>query len=221
MGETIRITASDGHELDAYRADPEAPARAGLVVIQEIFGVNDHIRDVADGFAADGFAVIAPALFDRAEPGVQLGYVGPDRDRGLAIHADVGWDGPVLDIAAAVAALAPAGRVGVVGYCWGGSLAWLAACRLDVDCSVGYYGGQIKDHLGEKPRCPVMLQFGDTDESILLEDVDAIRAAHGDVPVHVYPGGHGFNCDRRPSHHPESAVKARERTLAFFAEHLG
>ena len=221
MGETIRITASDGHELDAYRADPDGPARSGLVVIQEIFGVNGHIREVADGFAADGFSVIAPALFDRAEPGVELGYVGPDRDRGRDISADVGWDGPVLDIAAAAAALKPAGRIGVVGYCWGGSLAWLAACRLDVDCSVGYYGGQIKDYLDEKPRCPVMLQFGDTDESIPLADVDAIRAAHGDMPVHVYPGGHGFNCDRRPSHHPESAAKARERTLAFLAEHLG
>ncbi len=221
MGETIRLTASDGHELDAYLAEPSAPARAGLVVIQEIFGVNVHIRTVADGFAADGYTAIAPALFDRVEPGVELGYEDPDRDRGRAISGEVGWDGPVLDIAAAAQALKPAGRVGVVGYCWGGSLAWLAACRLKVDCSVGYYGGKIKDYLDETPRCPVMLQFGDADKSIPLEDVDTIRAAHGDVPVHVYPGGHGFNCDRRASHNPESAAQARERTITFIAEHLG
>ena len=221
MGETIRLTASDGHELDAYRAEPGTPARAGLVVIQEIFGVNDHIREVADGFAADGFTAVAPALFDRAEPGVELGYEGEDRERGLAILAEVGWDGPVLDIAAAAQALKPVGRVGVVGYCWGGSLAWLAACRLEVDCSVGYYGGQIKDYVDEEPRCPVMLQFGDADKSIPLENVDAIRAAQPGVPVHVYPGGHGFNCDRRSSYNPGSAAEARERTIAFLAEHMG
>ena len=221
MGEMIRLTASDGHTLDAYRADADGPARAGLVIIQEIFGLNVHIRAVADGFAADGYCAIAPALFDRAEPGVELGYEGPDQDRGRATRAEVGWDGPVLDLAAAAQALRLEGQVGVVGYCWGGSLAWLAACRLEVDCCVGYYGGHIKDYLDEKPRCPVMLQFGDEDNSIPLEDVDAIRAAHGEVPVHVYPGGHGFNCDLRSSHNADSAAKARERTLAFLAEHLG
>ena len=221
MGTHIRLTASDGHALDAYRADPPAAPRAGLVVVQEIFGVNSHIRAVTDGFAAEGYAAIAPAFFDRVETGVELGYEEPDLSRGRTLRAGLGWDETILDVMAAAEALRPVGKIGVVGYCWGGSVAWLAGCRLGLDGAVGYYGGQIIDFRDEKPRCPVMLHFGEQDAGIPLADVDAIRAAQPDVPIHLYPAGHGFNCDHRGSYDAESAALALERTLAFFAEHLG
>ena len=221
MGETISLTADDGHVLGAYRAPPAGKARGGLVVIQEIFGVNGHIRSVCDGFAADGFETIAPALFDRAEKGIELDYDEPGMTRGRDIRATLGWDDPVRDIAAAVAALSGAGAIGAVGYCWGGSLAWLSATRLEVACAVGYYGGQIVQFKDETNSCPVMLHFGEKDQSIPAADVAAIRAAHPDIPVYTYPAGHGFNCDRRADYHAESATLARERTLAVLAEHMG
>ena len=221
MGTHIKLTASDGHVFDAYRADPKTPPRAGLVVVQEIFGVNAHIRAVTDGFAAEGYAAIAPAFFDRAETGVELGYEEPDMTRGRTLRAELSWEETILDVAAAAEALAPAGKTGVVGYCWGGSVAWLAAIRLAVDGAVGYYGGQVIDFKDEKPGCPVMLHFGETDAGIPLSDVDAIRAAQPDVPIHLYPAGHGFNCDHRASYHAESVKLALERTLTFLADALG
>ncbi len=222
MGQTITLTAADEHQLEAYRADPEGAPRGGIVVIQEVFGVNDHIRDVCAGFAADGYTAIAPAVFDRIERGIQLAYDDAGITRGRALVEDLGWEGPLADVAAVAAALGPSGKVGVVGYCWGGSVTWLAACRLDVACAVGYYGRHIIQFNDEQPRCPVILHFGETDAMIPMDDVDTIRAAHADVPVHVYgDAGHGFNCDRRGSYHAESAKTARARTLAFFAEHLG
>ncbi len=221
MGEMISRTADDGHALGAYRARPAGARRAGLVVIQEIFGVNGHIQSVCDGFAADGYDAIAPALFDRAERGVELDYDEAGMARGRAIREELSWIGAVRDIAAALSALSGEGKVGVVGYCWGGSLAWLAATRLGPACAVSYYGGQIIQFKDDTARCPVLMHFGDSDKSIPLDDVAAIRAAQPDIPVHVYPGGHGFNCDARASYHAESAKLARERTLAFLAEHLG
>ncbi len=222
MGETVKLTAGDGHELDAYRAEPEDVPRAGLVVIQEIFGVNGHIRAVADSYAAEGFTVLAPALFDRVEPGIELGYEADDIEKGREIRARIPHDDAVLDMAAAVDALKAEGlAVAVVGYCWGGSLAWNAATRLDgVSVSVGYYGGMIPDMADEQPKQPVMLHFGETDASIPLEGVETVRQKHPDVPVHIYPAGHGFSCDARGSYEPESAKLARQRTLAFFAQHL-
>ena len=222
MGKTITLKASDGHELSAYRADPAGTARGGLVVIQEIFGVNSHIRAVADGFAAEGYAAGAPALFDRVERGVELGYEEDGRTRGRGIRADIAWDDALQDVAAAVAALS--GKpVGVVGYCWGGSLAWLAATRIaGIAASVGYYGGQIKDFKDEAPRCPVMLHFGTEDASIPMDAVAAVQAAQPDIPVHIYEGaGHGFNCDQRGSYHAQAATTARARTLAFLKENVG
>ena len=223
MGQTISLTAADGHRLTAYRADPAGAQRGGLVVIQEIFGVNDHIRGVCDAFADDGYRVVAPALFDRAEPGIALAYDADGMTRGRAFKAELGWDGPLADVAAAVAALKNDGPVAVVGYCWGGSVAWLAATRLaGLACVVGYYGGQIVDFKDETPRCPVLLHFGETDAAIPLAAVEAIRAAHPEIPVHLYPGaGHGFNCEPRADYHPESARLARERTMAFLARHIG
>ena len=160
MGAAVRLTADDGHVLNAYRAAPEGEPRAGLVLVQEIFGVNDHIRGVCEDFAAQGYLVLAPALFDRKGPGIELGYSAETVDEGRALKGDLGWDGPMLDIRAGVDALEGAPKVGVVGYCWGGSLAWLAACRLSLDAAVGYYGGQIIEFVGETPDCPTMLHFG-------------------------------------------------------------
>jgi carboxymethylenebutenolidase len=220
--QTLTLTAADGHRLAAYRADPDGAPRGGIVVIQEIFGVNGHIRGVADGYAAAGYVALAPAIYDRFERGVELGYDDDSITRGREIRAEVGWDGPMQDLAAAVAALADVGKVGTVGYCWGGSLAWLTATRLDVAAAVCYYGGQIVPYKDEKPRCPALMHFGDQDASIPLTDVDAIRAAQPGVPIHVYPGaGHGFNCDQRASFHQESSTLALQRTLAFFGEHVG
>jgi carboxymethylenebutenolidase len=222
MGTMVQLKASDGHDLAAYRAEPAGSPRAGLVVIQEIFGVNSHIRSVADGFAADGYVVLAPALFDRVKPGIELSYEPDDIEQGRAIRAQIAHDDAVKDMAAAVEALRGEGlKVGVVGYCWGGSLAWNAATRLDgVAAAVGYYGGMIPDMADEQPKGPILLHFGENDASIPLEGVEKVKAAHPEVQVHIYPAGHGFNCDQRGSYHAESAKLARTRTLEFFAQHL-
>lgn len=224
MGETRTLTAEDGHRFEAYRAAPAGAPRGGLVVVQEIFGVNSHIRQVTDGFAADGYAALAPALFDRVERGFAIGYAQGDIERGRAVRGKVAVDDMVRDVRAAVKALAAEGlKVGVVGYCMGGTVAWLAATRIEgVVAAVGYYGGGIADAAHEKPRCPVLLHFGETDASIPREHYEKVMAAHPSIPVHVYPGaGHGFNCDQRASYHEASARLARERTLAFFRTHLG
>lgn len=225
MGETIKLRAADDHDLDAYHAPASGRARCGLVVVQEIFGANSHIREVADGFAADGYEVLAPALFDRVERGAELGYEEPDRTRGRALKGKVQDHEALMDVQAAISDLR--GRdgiydVAVVGYCWGGLLAWLSATRMfGVSAAVGYYGGGIAKALDKKPRCPVMLHFGETDAMIPMDDVEKIGAAFPDIPIHVYPAGHGFNCDQRGSYDAESAALARERTLKFLAEAIG
>ena len=223
MGKTLTLTASDGHKLSAYRADPAGKPRAGLVVIQEIFGVNSHIREVCDGFAKAGYAAVAPALFDRTKPGVELGYTAPDIEAGRSLRGKISWPDALKDVAAAIAAVKDAGKVGIVGYCWGGSVSWRAATQLSgLSAAVGYYGGQIAEFKDEKAKVPVLLHFGETDASIPLTDVEKIKAAQPGVPVHVYAGaGHGFSCDHRGSFNKASHELALERTLAFFAKHLG
>lgn len=222
MGEWIRLKASDGHGFDAYKASPSGKPRGGLVVIQEIFGVNENIRRYCDGFAAEGYVALAPALFDRDKAKIELGYTAETVTEGREIRARVGWDGPIRDVEASCAALKGAGKLGVTGYCWGGSLAWVAACRFKPACAVGYYGGQIIPFVDEMPTCPVMLHFGALDANIPLKDVDAIRAKHPKVPIHVYEGaGHGFDCELRKDFHPASSKLARERTREFFAKHIG
>ncbi len=221
MGVTLQLTAADGHGLDAYRADPEGIHKGGIVVIQEIFGVNSHIRGLCDKFAAEGYTALAPALFDRVGKGIELGYEEADVAEGREIRGKITWEQAVSDVAAAVDVLKSEGRVAAVGYCWGGSVTWLAACRLDLACAVGYYGGQIADFKDEKPGCPVVLHFGETDASIPMDAVEAVKAAQPDVPVYVYPAGHGFACDQRGSFDAESTNEALPRTLALFAEHLG
>ena len=223
MSEMINLTAEDGFRLSAYKATPSGTPRGGLVVIQEIFGVNSHIKKVADGFAADGYAVIAPAIFDRVERGFESGYAPPDIERGRAVRGKLQTDQVMMDVNAAVKELAKSGqRVGVVGYCFGGFVAWLSATRLSgVAASVGYYGGGIADTAAEQPRNPVMLHFGETDASIPKEHYEKVMKAHPKIPIHIYPAGHGFNCDERGSYHEPSARLARQRTIEFFRQHVG
>lgn len=221
MGETIRLRASDGFSVSAYRGTPAGTAIGGLVVVQEIFGVNGHIRNVVDRFAADGFLAIAPALFDRIAPGIEIGYSPADIEKGMEIRAKTTSEDALRDIEAAREALATAGRVGVIGYCWGGFLAWLSATRLPgFSAAVVYYGGGIGAVAAEAPRCPVLAHFGDKDQHIPLADVDKLKA-HANVEVHVYPADHGFNCDERGSYDKPSADKAQARTLAFLRRELG
>jgi carboxymethylenebutenolidase len=217
-----QLTAADGHRFDAYVAVPAAAPRGALVVVQEIFGVNSHVRSVADGFAADGYLAIAPALFDRVERGVDLGYGDADIQRGFALKTATGNEAPLLDIAAAIARASGAGKVGVVGYCWGGLLSWLAACNLGgLAASIAYYGGGVNSHATLKPRCPVLAHFGDRDSHIPLDTVEAFRAAQPAVTIWLYPAMHGFNCDQRASYDAASAALARERTLTFMRQHVG
>jgi carboxymethylenebutenolidase len=214
---TIELTASDGHRLAAYESRPDQ-ASAAVVIVQEIFGLNSHIRSVVDQYAGLGFHAVAPALFDRVERGIELGYTADDVARGREIRTAIEWDVTMLDVAAAVAHVAPTGRVATVGYCWGGSLAWLSANELPVTAAVGYYGGQITQFLDRAPKCPVLLHFGARDAAIPLDGVAKIAEQYPDVEIHIYDDAdHGFNCDVRASYHPASAALALERTLAFLA----
>ena len=222
MTSSLTITAADGHAFSAYIARPGGTPRGALVVVQEIFGVNSHVRAVADAYAADGYLAIAPALFDRVERGVELGYTEDDIARGRKLKEASGNAKPLLDIAAAMLHVKHAGRVGIVGYCWGGLLSWLAACELDgLAASVPYYGGGIPDHAARQPRCPVMAHFGERDTIIPMPSVEAFRHAQPGITVHVYAAGHGFNCDHRGSFDAASAALARQRSLAFLREHVG
>jgi carboxymethylenebutenolidase len=223
MGQNVTLTAEDGFRLGAYRAEPSGKPRGGIVVIQEIFGVNHHIRNVADSYARDGYVALAPAVFDRVEPNVQMGYEQADIQRGRELRAKIGWDPMVMDVRAAVKALQAEGlKVGVVGYCMGGSLAWLAATRIDgIAAAVPYYGGAVAEFAEERPKCPVLIHWGETDASIPPEHWEKVKKAHPDIPQHVYPAGHGFECDERGSYHAESSRQARQRTNEFFEKYVG
>lgn len=222
MGEQIQITAEDGFQLDAYSAMPEDEPRGAVVVIQEIFGVNPHIREVCDGFAREGYAAIAPAIFDRAERGIELGYEPDDMTRGIEIVSRELDHGTIMmDLQATIDEAQQYGKVGVVGYCFGGTMAWLCGCRArGLACAVGYYGGQISQNSALTPQVPVMLHFGELDAHIPMDDVNKIKEAHPDIPVHVYKADHGFNCDHRASYDETAAREAKARTLEFFVEHL-
>lgn len=222
MGEYTALKAEDGHELSAYVARPSGEPLAGLVVVQEIFGVNAHIRSVADGYAKDGFLAVAPALFDRIERGVELAYDGPDMQRALSFIPKLDAEKALADLAAALefAAIATQRKVGVIGYCYGGTMAWLAAARLHPSAAVGYYGGNIANYVNEAPAAPVMLHFGRQDAHIPASNVKRIHASHPQVEIYWYDAGHGFNCDARGSFDLEAAKQARERSLSFLRKHL-
>jgi carboxymethylenebutenolidase len=220
MGEFTTIMARDGHEFQAYLAAPAGKPRGAIVVLQEIFGVNAHIRAVTDSYAAEGYTGIAPSLFDRIRRGIQLGYGPEDKPQAIGTMQQLKPDETMKDVAAAVAVIKSSGRVGAVGFCWGGRLAYMAACDLPVACAVVYYG-KIVDQLDKKPRRPVMYHFGSLDKSIPVSDTEKIAAAHPESPLYVYEGAdHGFNCDQRPSYNPEAAALARQRTLEFLARYI-
>jgi carboxymethylenebutenolidase len=221
MGDYTTIMARDGHEFQAWLAAPPGRPRAALVVLQEIFGVNSHIRSVADALAAQGYTVIAPSLFDRIRRGIQLGYSAADVQEGAGYRSQLTPETSLKDVAAAVAVVRHSGRVGSIGYCWGGTLSYLAACQLPLACAVVYYG-KVTAHLEQKPRCPVLFHFGADDKSIPLADVEKTRAAVS-APQNLYvyeAAGHGFNCEQRDSYNPPAAALARTRTLEFLARYL-
>jgi carboxymethylenebutenolidase len=221
MGEAVSLTsAADGFAFGAYRAPPPDARRGGLVLIQEIFGVTDHIRELADGFAADGYETLAPSFFDRRQPGFEAGYDGDGVALGRRYSEAAPWGDVAGDLAAAVAAQKP--PVFVVGYCWGGTATWLAACRCEgVAAASSFYGRRIPELLAETPRCPIILHFGRRDPTIPSATVEAIAAAYPDIPLHLYEAGHGFVSDRRPDHDSDSARLARLRTLQVFARNGG
>jgi carboxymethylenebutenolidase len=223
MRQTKQLRAIDGFAFGAYEAMPSAQPRGGIVVIQEIFGVNSHIRSVADGYAAAGYAAIAPQIFDRVERNVELGYEAQDMTRGVEIaRGKLKMEQTLQDLQAAIDDAKRFGKVGVVGYCFGGLMAWLAACELTgLSAAVSYYGGGVASQLDRKPRCPVMMHFGDKDAHIPLSDVDKVRKAHPGVNVNVYAADHGFNCDHRASYEAAAAKLALSRSLEFFAKNVG
>src|ERR1700722_3337864 len=220
MGLNVELTAGDGHRLSAYLAEPTGTPRGGIVVIQEIFGVTRHIRAVADQYAAAGFLAAAPALFDRVERKVDVPYT--DMQKGFSYVKQLKTDQVMLDIQAGVDRVAAAtGKVGVVGYCWGGTMAFLAAARLNIAAAVAYYGGGIHDHTDEKPRVPVMFPFGEQDTHIPMSAVAQIKAAYPQGIYHLYAAGHGFNCTDRASFDAASAKLALQRSLEFLHRHVG
>jgi carboxymethylenebutenolidase len=221
MSEFITLMARDGHEFSAWLAAPAGKPRGAVVVIQEIFGVNAHIRAVTDSYAAEGYVAIAPAVFDRIRKGIELGYNPDTMKEGFGYAQQLQPDKTLLDIGASIAVVKHGGRVGVVGFCWGGKMAYVSACELPIACAVAYYGGRIVQELGKTPKCPVLYHFGGKDTHIPPSDIDQIRAVDQRGTFYLYPDAdHGFNCDQRASFNADAAQLARQRTLAFLAQHL-
>ena len=223
MGQNITLTSKDGFQFGAYKAEPEGKPRGAVVVIQEIFGVNHHIRSVADRYAQLGYVAIAPSLFDRGEKGFESGYDGAAMDKARGFTQKISLDDRLADTQAAIDAVKSVGKVAVVGFCMGGSIAFLSTTRLNgVSAAVGYYGGQIAQFATEKPKAPILLHFGEKDQSIPLTDVEKIKAAQAGVPIFVYNGaGHGFHCDERGSFNAEAAQVAGARTQDSLTKHIG
>jgi carboxymethylenebutenolidase len=222
MGSNVELVAADGHRLSAYLSSPGGRPRGGMVIIQEIFGVTRHIRAVADQYAAAGFQSIAPAMFDRVEKNVDVPY--SDMARGKDYVSRLKDEQVTLDVQAAIDYVRGTGKVGVVGYCWGGTVAYLASSRNEVDAAVAYYGAAIGRHVAEgaaRPRVPIMFHFGETDASIPLTVIEQIKAAVPQGIFHLYPAGHGFNCTERQSFEPASAALALERSLEFLHRNIG
>lgn len=222
MGHDIKLTASDNFQLGGYRADPASAPTAAVVVIQEIFGVNHHIRAICDRFAGNGYVAVAPAIFDRIEPNFQSGYAPEEVAVARKFVANPDWAAMLRDSQAAIDAVKDVGPVGIIGFCLGGSVAYAAATKLSgLSAAIGYYGSAIVRFAGDMPKVPTQLHFGEKDAGIPLSDVDTIRTRRPDVEIHVYRGAqHGFNCDERASYDPASAGIAKQRSLDFFARHL-
>jgi carboxymethylenebutenolidase len=222
VGQDITLTASDGFKLGAYRADPAGTAKAAIVVIQEIFGVNHHIRSVCDRLASAGYVAIAPAIFDRSQPNFQCGYSPDEVANARKFIANPDWAAMLRDTQAAIDAAKSVGPVGIIGFCLGGSVAYAAATKLSgLSAAVGYYGGAIVRFADDKPKVPTQLHFGEKDAGIPLTDVETIKSKRPEVEVFIYPGAqHGFHCDERASYDKTSADIAWPRSLGFFSKHL-
>jgi carboxymethylenebutenolidase len=220
MGEFNTIMARDGHEFRAYLAAPQGRPRGAVVVIQEIFGVNAHMRAVTDSYAAEGYVAVAPSLFDRVRKGIELGYSPDERQEGMGYVKQLKPEQTLKDVAAALAIVKHSGRVGMVGFCWGGRITYQSACELPLACGVVYYGGGITQLLEKKPKCPVMYHFGERDQHIPQEDVAKIRAAHPEGIFYIYAADHGFNRDVGATYDAESAALARKRTSEFLAQRV-
>jgi carboxymethylenebutenolidase len=220
-GQTIRLTSpADGFSFEAYHVGPRDARHGGLVLIQEVFGVTDHIRELADSYAEAGYEVIAPSLYDRLEPGFAAGYGAEDVGKAVRYSQETPWDQVEGDLRAVVAALKP--PVFVTGFCWGGTATWLAACRCEgVAAASSFYGRRIPELIAETPRCPIILHFGKTDASIPPATIEQIAAAHPGIPIHLYDAGHGFVSDRRADYDADSAQLARLRTLQLFQRSSG
>jgi carboxymethylenebutenolidase len=218
---TLQLRASDGNTLSAYVVRPEGTPRGAVVVVQEIFGVNSHVRRVVEQYAAEGYVAIAPAMFDRFQKDVDLGYDAKGIEQGVALMMRTTNDSTLADLNAAITTVSHAGRVGMVGYCWGGRSTYLAACHANIAAGVAYYGGGIPQLLPDTPRCPMMFHFGERDSHIPQSDVDQIRKANPQGIFHLYPAGHGFNCSERQDFDQLSAQLAFERTIEFFRRHVG
>jgi len=222
MGKNIELTAADGHKFSAYVAEPAGAPKGALIVVMEIFGVNSHIRNVTDEYAAAGYLAIAPAFFDRVQRGLDVGYTPADIEIARPLMQKMNFNDAVKDVEAAKKHVASAGKTGIIGWCWGGALSFKAACNVNsLACAVAYYGGAIPTMISEKPKCPVMFHWGETDHSIPLEKAKEVEAAHKDQIHYFYPAGHGFNCDQRGSYNAESSKLAGERTLEFLKKHVG
>ncbi|MBT7333616.1 MAG: dienelactone hydrolase family protein [Gammaproteobacteria bacterium] len=222
MGKNITLTAAQGFSLGAYVAQPQGTPKGAVVVVQEIFGVNQHIRQVADGYAAQGYYAVAPKLFDRIEADIELGYDAQDMGRGIELaFQQLDHALALADLQATITAAAAHGNVGVVGYCFGGLMTWLSACQLDgVSAVSSYYGGGVAAHMDKSPKCPVMMHFGELDAHIPMADVETVRASLPDSQIYVYAADHGFNCDHRDSFNADAAELAQARTLAHFAKFI-
>jgi carboxymethylenebutenolidase len=217
VGNMIRLKARDGHELDAYLAEPKGEPRGGVVVVQEIFGVTDHVKRVADQYAAEGYRAIAPAMFDRIKRGITLPYT--EIEQGRAYMQQLTWPNTLADVEAAVDAARDSGIAAVVGYCWGGTVAHVAASELDLDAAISYYGGGVARMLDKQPQCPIVYHFGDQDGSIPMADIEKIMSTYPNAEFHIYKGaGHGFNCDERASYSAGDARSAFARSIEFLEE---
>jgi len=217
MSGTVKLTAADGYVLDAYRADPAAAAKGGVVVLQEVFGLNPYIHEVCEDYARRGYAAVAPSLYDRQQPGASFGYTDAEMKAARALRVKLEWEKVELDVAAAIDALRPL-RVGAVGYCLGGSVSWLAACRLGVEAAACYYPTDIARQYRDTPHCPVVMHFAARDHIVSLETVEKFKAAHPEIPAHIYAADHGFNCWKRPEAGYDAAASALalDRTLSLF-----
>ena len=223
-GTMIKMTMSDGAEIGVYHVEPVGARRGGLVLIQEIFGVTEHIKELCAKFADEGYEVLGPALYDREAPGLQASYSPEDVQKAIKIaRGEHPFDLSIADTQTCIDALKSKGAVFITGFCYGGTVTWAAACRSgNLAAASGYYGGQIALMNDQNPKCPTMLHFGENDHGIPMSDIEKIKAAHPDVQVFVYPGvGHGFNCNHRPDYDAEAAKLAKQRTLELFQANGG